>query len=159
MLAEKAESASSESHSVQERWSYVRGVSEIVITHPIGAGYSGFRDAMMSTEAYASGMAADETMIDAEQSNPHSLFLYYASAGGLVGGALCIAIFILLCRAILKGIGIYGLSGALLAFCSVVAYFVLAVSVAYLFNSSVMLIPAALSAGIRAHVLKRVNSL
>jgi len=156
MLQEKVASASSESSSVQERWSYVLGVTEIVLTHPIGVGYSGFRDAMIETEAYASGLAADETAIDAEQSNPHSLFLYYASAGGIVGGALGVAIFILLCRALLSGVGLYGLGGTLLAGMFIVAYVVLAISVAYLFNSAVMLIPAGVSAGILAHV-RRVD--
>jgi hypothetical protein len=152
MLLEKVESASPESHSVQERWSYVWGVSEIVVTHPIGVGYSGFHAAMMQTESYRSGWAADETSIPEEDSNPHSLFLYYASAGGLVGAALAIAVFVFLCLALFRGVGLYGLSGSLLALFSTIAFFVLAISVGYLFNSCVMLIPAAVSAGIQAYV-------
>lgn len=158
MLQEKVESASSESSSVQERWSYVLGVSDIVLTHPIGVGYSGFRDAMMQTEAYSSGLAADEATIDAEQSNPHSLFLYYTSAGGIVGGALSIAIFLLLCQAVLSGVRLYGLGGALLAGLCCAAYLVLAISVAYHFNSTVMLIPAGVSAGILAHLQRAEGS-
>ena len=107
---------------------------------------------MMETESYRSGWAADETSIPEEDSNPHSLFLYYASAGGLVGGALAIAVFVFLCLALFRGIGLYGLSGSLLALFSTIAFFVLAISVGYLFNSCVMLIPAAVSAGIRAYV-------
>jgi hypothetical protein len=159
MMLQKVESASSESHSVQERWSYVRGVSEIVVTHPIGVGYSGFRDAMIETEAFRSGLAADEISISAEDSNPHSLFLYYASAGGIVGAALAVTVFALLCLALFRGLGLYGPSGVLLAFLGSVAYFVLAISVAYLFNSCVMLVPAALAAGIRAHVLRANGSM
>ena len=152
VLQEKVESASSESNSVLERWSYAWGVGEIVLTHPMGVGYSGFRDAMMQTEAYRSGQAADESLVSADQSNPHSLFLYYASAGGLVGALLGIAIFILLCRAIVAGVGLYGLSGVLLALLTSVGFLVLAISVPYVFNSGVMLIPASISGGIREYV-------
>jgi hypothetical protein len=152
MVTEKVESAEGESGSMRERWSYVLGVGEIVATHPLGVGYSGFRNAMMNTDAYVSGRAADESANTDAESNPHSLFLYYASAGGLVGGVLCVVVFALLCRALWSGLSLYGMSGALLALLCVAAYLVMAVSVPYLFNSSVMLVPAALAAGIHARV-------
>lgn len=152
VLNEKIESGSSESNSVQERWSYVRGVGEIVARHPMGVGYSGFRDAMMQTDAYAAGFAADETTIAPEDSNPHSLFLYYASAGGIVGGGLVLVIFFLLCRVLVRGMSLYGKSGTLLGIFCCAAYLVLAVSVPYLYNSGVMLIPVGLAAGLHAHV-------
>ena len=153
MVSEKVESARpEESTSVQERWSYVLGVSEIVARNPLGVGYSGFRDAMMQTDVYASGRAADESTVDAADSNPHSLFLYYASAGGVLGAILCVAVFALLCAAFLYGIGSYGVLGKAMALFLATAYFVLGTSVPYLFNSSVMLVPAALAAGLHARV-------
>jgi hypothetical protein len=153
MVKEKVESAQpGESVSMNERWSYVMGVSEIVAKNPLGVGYSGFRGAMLKTAAFRSGHAADEASIPAEDSNPHSLFLYYLSAGGLVGGGLGIAVFILLCSAFVRGLGIYGWSGTLVGLLIAASFLILALSVGYLFNSGVMLIPAAIAAGMHAHV-------
>lgn len=153
MVSEKVESARpDESTSVQERWSYVIGVGEIVARNPLGVGYSGFRDAMMQTDVYATGRAADESLVDAADSNPHSLFLYYASAGGVPGAILCVAVFALLCAAFLRGLGPYGVLGKALALFLATAYFVMGTSVPYLFNSSVMLVPAALAAGLHARI-------
>lgn len=158
MLTEKLASAGSESTSVQERWSYYQGVGEIITKHPIGVGYSGFRDAMLDTDAYRSGAAADDSVSDIEQANPHALFLYYASAGGMVAAVLCVAGFLLLCWSLFSGLELYGLTGLLLAACSAVAFFVMGTSVPYLFNSTVMLIPAAISAGVRARVIAGANT-
>lgn len=152
MIREKIESAQvDQSVSMQERLSYYRGVTEIVTRYPVGVGYSGFRDAMMRTAAYQTGLAADESAIPQADSNPHGFFLYYAAAGGIVGGALAATAFLLLCAAVLRALLPYGVSGVLLAASCVVAYMVLASSVAYLLNSPVMLLPSGIAAGLYAH--------
>lgn len=153
MLEEKIASARpGESVSVNERWSYVLGVAEIVARYPLGVGYSGFRDAMIDTDAFRSGRAADDLNIPADESNPHSMFLYYFSAGGLIGGSLAVAIFVLLCRCFYCGLSSYGATGIVLGTAATIAYLVLAISVTYLFNMGVMLIPAAVAAGLHAQV-------
>lgn len=153
MIEEKVASAKpGESISVNQRWGYFVGVGEILGRYPLGVGYSGFRDAMMATDVHRAGQAADESVSEADESNPHSLFLYYASAGGFVGGALTVAIFGLMCRALFLGLGLYGTGGTLLAAFGSLAYFVQATSVQYLFNMGVMLIPVAIAAGIYAHI-------
>lgn len=153
MMEEKLASAQvEESASMQERLSYFKGVGEIMIEYPIGVGYSGFRDAMMRTRAYQTGRAADEGPIPASDSNPHAFVLYYASAGGAIGGVLALLTLVLLCRAVLIGLGNYGRSGVLLGVFAVAAYFVLATSISYLLNSGILLIPAAVTAGLHAHL-------
>lgn len=153
MLGEKLASADvDESQSIQERLGYWKGVAEIVARKPWGVGYSGFKEAMLATDVYASGLAVEESVIPADESNPHAMFLYYASAGGVPGGVLAIAIFLLLCRAFVRGLSSYGAVGLTLALLVSAAYFVLGVSIPYLFNSSVMVIPAAIAAGVHARV-------
>lgn len=152
MVREKVESASDESVSIQQRVSYWKGVTEIATKHPFGVGFSGFRDAMMRTDAYATGLAADETLVGPADSNPHAFFLYYLSAGGFVGGLLAAGALVLLGVAMVRGLGMYGPTGALLALFCCVAYFVLATSIPYMLNSGVMLIPAGIAAGIYSHV-------
>jgi hypothetical protein len=149
MLHEKIESANpTESLSMQIRTSYLLGVGEIVLSYPIGVGFSGFKEAMMRTEAYQGGGAADEEPISAEDSNPHAFFLYYASAGGLVGGLLGLAAFSLLWRMLHRALRIYGFAGVVVANLSGMAYLIMAISVPYLLNSVIMIVPAALAGGI-----------
>jgi O-antigen ligase len=152
MFGEKVASARpGESQSMNERMSYFVGVAEIVAKRPLGVGYSGFRDAMMATGAYASGLAADEGSIPASESNPHSLFLYYTSAGGVPGAALTLITFALLCAIMVRGLGVFGVSGAVVGLLTAGAYMMLAISIQTLFNQGIMLIPAAIAAGLHLH--------
>jgi hypothetical protein len=143
----------SKSVSTQERWSYVQGVTEIAATRPVGVGYSGFREAMMNTAAYRAGKAADEIPIAEEDSNPHSMFLYYASAGGVVAGVLSLVIFLQLCQSFASGFRSFGATGWALVSLTIAAFLVMAISVPYLLNSPIMIVPAGVAAGMRLQFL------
>lgn len=149
MVSAKLASARfSESHSMQARWIYVQGVAEIVSTRPIGVGYSGFRDAMIRTKAYQNPNAANEGSLGPEDSNPHGTFLYYASAGGIVGGVLSVAIYVMLCKLCAWGFRPFGNTGRTLVILISSAYFVIAMSVPYLINSVIMILPVGVAAGV-----------
>jgi len=149
MIVEKLNFMDSSKHkSTQIRMKYVVGVGEILLSHPVGVGFSGFKEAMMITDAYHSGQAADESAINPADSNPHAFILYYASAGGFIGGTLSLAAFMLLWHMMHRGMRAYGLAGIAVANLTGMAYLVMAISVPYLLNSAIMIIPAAVAGGL-----------
>lgn len=150
MLVKKIKSADIEtSQSLQERLSYFLGVEEIILSNPIGVGYSGFKDAIMQTHEYnRNPFAPDESERDPADSNPHAFILYYTSAGGIVGGILSLTVFLLLWRMLHRGLKGYGIVGILIANLTGVAYLVMAISVPYLLSSVIMTIPAAVAGGV-----------
>lgn len=127
------------------RTAYLIGVAEILIKSPMGVGYSGFFDAMISTDIYRSGRALPEEDYDA---NPHSAFLYYASAGGILGAAMIIAVFIMLLNRMRVGL-ISALDRPGMVFFALAAptYLLIGLTVPYLVNSTILIVPAAISAG------------
>lgn len=128
----------------EHRKSYFLGVAEIVAKHPLGVGYSGFYDSMTSTDVYRSGRAAREESLDA---NPHSTFLYYASAGGILGGILSIVLFIFLLRSMRMGmVAAFGFPGRILFALVAIPYLLIGLTVPYLFNSIILIAPAAIAA-------------
>jgi hypothetical protein len=60
---------------------------------------------------------------------------------------LSLAVFLLLWRMLHRGLRVYGLVGILVANLTGMAYLVMAISVPYLLNSVIMIIPAAIAAG------------
>lgn len=129
------------------RMAYFTGTAEIVLHHPFGVGYSGFLDAMQATDVYQSGIAARESDYDA---NPHSSFLYYISAGGIPAALMVLALFASLLNVLRLGLeGMFERSGRFLFVLIAISYLVIALTVPYIFNSIILLVPAAVAAGLR----------
>jgi len=136
---------SSQGDSEKHRAAYFIGVAEIVANHPLGVGYSGFYDAMTATEIYRSGRANEEESFDA---NPHSAFLYYTSAGGIIGGALSVSLFVFLLHSMRLGlVSAFGLPGGILFGLVAAPFLLIGLTVPYLFNSIILIVPTAIAAG------------
>ncbi len=127
------------------RWAYVIGTLEILSQRPWGVGYSGFYDAMTITEIYRSGVASPELDYEA---NPHAAFLWFATAGGVPGFFLGVTVFLYLLNNMRVGLSsAIGRPGMIL-FCLIIfPYLVIGMTVTYLLNSVILLVPAALAAG------------
>ena len=129
----------------KDRASYFIGTAEIIVKHPLGVGYSGFYDAMTATEIYRSGRAAEEESLDA---NPHSGFLYYTSAGGIIGGILAVALFVFLLHSMRFGlVSAFGPPGGILFALVAASFLLIGLTVPYMFNSIIMIVPTAIAAG------------
>ena len=126
------------------RAAYVIGVGEILLKHPFGVGYSGFFDAMRSTKIYKCGKATKE---DGYEANPHSSFLYYASAGGIPGALMVLAIFIMLLNSMRCGLlSTFGHPGMVLFALIVPSFLIIGLSVPYILNSAILIVPTAIAA-------------
>jgi O-antigen ligase len=131
--------------SNESRTAYFIGVAEIIVDRPLGVGYSGFYDAMTATEIYRSGRAAEETSLEA---NPHSGFLYYISAGGIIGGILAVALFVFLLHSMCLGlVSAFGPPGGILFALVAASFLLMGLTVPYIFNSIIMIVPTAIAAG------------
>lgn len=129
------------------RMAYFIGTAEIVLRHPFGVGYSGFFDAIQTTNVYQSGIAARESAYDA---NPHSGFLYYVSAGGIPATIIVLALFASLLNLLRLGLeGMFERSGRFLFVLIAISYLMIALTVPYIFNSIILVVPAAIAAGLR----------
>jgi len=146
ILAEqKFDSKTGSEDSNVSRASYFVGVAEILIKHPFGVGYSGFFDAMTATDTYRSGRAATEEGYDA---NPHSAFLYYASAGGIPGAIMVIAVFIMMLNSMRFGlVSALGRPGMAFFALAAPAFLLIGLTVPYLLNSTILIVPTAIAAG------------
>lgn len=145
---------SQQSASNQARTAYYLGVGEIMMAHPLGVGYSGFYDAMTSTDTYLRGGFAaieDADVGAAGESNPHSTLLYYASAGGFFGGGLCLVIFFLLWLAMFRGLKPFGMVGVFVVTFTGLAFFIVFLTIPTLLKAELMLIPVAVAVGCRYH--------
>ena len=145
---------SQQNTSNQARTAYYIGVGEIMLTHPLGVGYSGFYDAFTSTDSYLkTGYATseDQDRGAAGGSNPHSTLLYYSSAGGFIGGGICLVIFFLLWLAMFRGLKPFGIVGMFVATFTGLAFLVAFLTVPTILNTALMLIPAAVAVGYRYH--------
>ena len=128
------------------RVAYLLGTAEIVLAHPLGVGYSGFYAAMRATSTYRSGDAAPEvSVVDA---NPHATFLWYTTAGGIPGAVLSLFLFVALLNTLRWGLVSTMQRTGLVLFCLVAPPFLLmGMTVPYLFNSTILIVPAAIGAG------------
>lgn len=145
---------SQQSASNQARTAYYIGVGEIMLAHPQGVGYSGFYDAFTSTDTYnRNGYATNEDQDAgaAGESNPHSTLLYYSSAGGFIGGGICLVIFFLLWLAMFRGLKPFGIVGMFVGTFTGLAFLVAFLTVPTILNTELMFIPAAVTAGCRYH--------
>lgn len=137
---------SSEGNSAAARWAYVTGTAEILSRHPFGVGYSGFFDAMTATDTYRGGEAAEEeSLVDA---NPHATFLWYTTAGGIPGGLMALAVFVMLLNSMRFGlVSAMGRPGLVLFALAAPPFLLIGLTVPYLFNSIILIVPAAIAAG------------
>lgn len=134
--------------SVGERSQYFVITAEILASHPFfGVGYGGFYDAALRTRAYWDYDAAFE---DPEagargETNPHSSFLYYASANGLPGLLVVMALFVTALASFWFALGRAGTAARVLFCCLCAGYLVFAGTLPTLFNTSVLYLPAAVA--------------
>jgi hypothetical protein len=123
----------------------VLGTLEILAHSPWGVGYSGFFDAMTNTEIYQSGVASPEVGYEA---NPHASFLWFATAGGVPGFFMGVVIFLLLLHSMRLGIcSAIGRPGLTLFCLIALPYLVIGMTVPYLLNSIILIVPAAIAGG------------
>jgi hypothetical protein len=144
--------------SVAARSQYFLIVAEIVAKHPVfGVSYGGFYEAAMATEASKDSRAAQESAEAGArgESNPHSSFLYYASANGIPG---------ILWTVIVLGFGLITLARPMLARgipglavwgSFVFAYLVFGLTLPTLFNSPVLYLPVAVGTCMRGQMRHR----
>ena len=144
-LIEQKTWANSDSNT--ERSSYYIGTAEILAKHPFGVGYLGFYDAMVATDIYKSGKAAHEE--SPREANPHSTFLWYAVTGGIFGGVLAIVLFLLFLRIMKIGLfSAFGQTGSVFFYLIAGSMFIIGVTVPYLFNSTILILPTAIAVGL-----------
>jgi hypothetical protein len=136
-----------DSNSNTERYTYFIATAEILVKHPFGVGYSGFYDAMMETDIYKGGKAANEE--SRKQANPHATFLWYAVTGGIFGGVLAIVLFLLFLRIMKIGLfRAFGQTGTVFFYLIAGSMFIIGLTVPYLFNSPILILPTAIAAGL-----------
>jgi hypothetical protein len=101
---------------------------------------------MTATDVYRSGLAAEEeSVVDA---NPHASFLWYTTAGGIPGGLSALLVFVLLLNSMRVGlVSALGRPGFMFFALVALPYLVIGLTVPYLFNSNILIAPAAIAAG------------
>lgn len=131
------------------RVAYFYGVAEIVRSHPVfGVGYSGFYAAFLATRAGRANLTEESREAgERGESNPHSAFLYYASANGLPGLVVTLALFVSMVAVLRRALRPLGLSGRLLWFTMSAAFLVNGLTLPTLFNTQIMYLPAAAACG------------
>jgi hypothetical protein len=133
-------------NSVGQRSQYFSITNEILWNHPLlGVSYGGFYDAASATKAYQSLRSAKE---DPEagargETNPHSSFLYYASANGLPGLAVAIFFFFTALRIFGRALSRRGIAGIVLWGCLAFGYLIFGLTLPTLFNTSILYLPIA----------------
>jgi len=129
-----------------ERLSYLKGTLEIVSKHPFGVGYSGFYKSYVLTKSYRSPEAAEES--SPLEANPHATFLWYASTGGIPAAFISILSFIMLLNSMRVGLKATLSKDGLVLFALIAPGFLLmGLTVPYLFNGTIFIIPIAIAAG------------
>ena len=137
---------SNQGDSNTQRWSYVIGTAEILSRYPLGVGYTGFFAAITATDIYRSGMASEEDSL--ADANPHAAFLWYTTAGGIPGGLMALLVFVMLLNSMRFGlVSSMGRSGLILFVLVAAPFLMIGLTVTYLFNSILLIAPAAITAG------------
>ena len=147
-----------QNYSNSVRTFYYLVVRDIVLKHPFGVGYSGFLDAMISSDTYRENpinYGGDDEQ--AENSNPHSTLLYYSSAGGIIAGGLSLFIILSLCIVMVKGLKTFGLVGVFVGILTGLAFLIPYLTVPTLHNTSLMLVPSAVAVGCLYHRKNTLN--
>ncbi|MFZ2491231.1 MAG: O-antigen ligase family protein [Thermoanaerobaculia bacterium] len=140
----KFRSVDEESVGVRAQYFFI--TTEILLRNPVfGVGYGGFYDAATRTEAYKDSRSGREDPESGArgESNPHSSFLYYASANGFPGIALCVAIFVTTFYIAFHRLRKHGLHGYALWGGLVFAYLIFGLTLPTLFNTFILYLIAA----------------
>jgi hypothetical protein len=133
-----------ETESDTNRWAYVLGTIEIMSRNPLGVGYSGFFDAMTSTDTYRSGMALEEVSVT--DANPHASLLWYASAGGIPAAVMAVLLLVLLLNGMRRGlVDALGRPGWMLFALVAPPFLLISMTVPYIYNSIILIVPAAIA--------------
>lgn len=135
-----------EQESDKVRHAYLLASLEIVLANPLGVGYSGYLEAQKNiSQKLQDILVEEEGNYDA---NPHAAFLWYLTAGGFLGGALSIYVFFVISKSLLQSLQkAFPPFGAQFAWLIILPFFLIGCTVTYIFNSFIMLIPAAIVAG------------
>jgi hypothetical protein len=142
------------------RFQYFLITGEILLKHPLlGVGYGGFYDAATATEAYKSARRNEE---DPEggargESNPHSSFLYYASANGFPGLILTLVLLSVVSMVLSHALTGRGVAGKVVWSCLVFGYLIFGLTLPSLFNTSILYLPAAVGTCMSAQVRRRAR--
>ena len=117
--------------------------AKIVARHPLGVGYSGYYEAHQDLESTIENTITIEE--NEHDLNPHSSFLWYLTAGGIIGGYLSIYSFLRFLTLLFRSyICVAGRVGAWLASAIAGPFLLVGCTVPYLYNSFTMLVPVAL---------------
>lgn len=125
-----------------ERFVFHIAVLEIVASHPfLGVGYAGFGNAYKETNASKMQHAyVDESdQIQSSNSNPHSTWLYYASANGIPGLLLVFFWMINISFAFYNACKLAPNAGRSIGFAIITAIFIWSISVPTILQSSLIL--------------------
>ena len=114
-----------------------------------GVSYAGFYDAVIRTRTYQTGQMVNEDRASGLQgvSNPHSSFLYYASANGLPGVLVTTLLFAAFLAVQWRSLGCSGRVGRIVWCWMVMIYLLYGVTLPTLYNTKVMYLPAAAAIG------------
>lgn len=125
-----------------ERFVFHIAVLEIVVSHPfLGVGYAGFGNAYKETNASKMQHAyVDESdQIQSSNSNPHSTWLYYASANGILGLILVFFWMLNISFALYNACKLAPNAGRSIGFAIIAAIFIWSISVPTILQSSLIL--------------------
>ena len=125
-----------------ERFVFHIAVLEIVVSHPfLGVGYAGFGNAYKETNASKMQHAyVDESdQIQSSNSNPHSTWLYYASANGIPGLILVFFWMLNISFALYNACKLAPNAGRSIGFAIIAAIFIWSISVPTILQSFLIL--------------------
>ena len=125
-----------------ERFVFHIAVLEIVASHPLlGVGYAGFGTAYKETAASKMQHAYNDEFdqIQSSQSNPHSTWLYYASANGILGLILVFFWMLNISFAFYNACKLAPKAGRSIGFAIIAAIFIWSISVPTILQSSLTL--------------------
>lgn len=125
------------------RMAFALIAAKVVARHPLGVGYSGYYEVHQDLESTIENtITIKENDYDV---NPHSSFLWYLTAGGIIGGYLSIYSFFRFIKLLFRSyIRVAGRVGAWLAGAIAGPFLLIGCTVPYLYNSFIMLVPVAL---------------
>lgn len=128
------------------RLAYFKISAEIAALYPLGVGYSGYYNAQLDIAPNVEGANRED---DPTEANPHSSFLWYLVSGGIIGGGLSVYLFVNLLLIIYSSwIRIAGGVGVILTILAIISYTTIALTVPYIFNSMILLLPTAYIRGL-----------
>lgn len=148
-------------NSAEARFQYLIITMEIMFTNPFGVSYGGFYDAAIQTDGYNSSNSTPEDSQAGKnrESNPHSSFLYYASANGILGLFLSIILFITGIKIFWEYLSIHRGTGLVLWIVLSLGYFIYGLTLPTLYNTSTFYMPIAFAIALKQVYCKKSTRL